>query len=339
MYTLMFCAAIVADFMVAEAAPVQGLRRIAVMSDDSSLWKDGVVPYYFDGTFPSETKELVHEVVKYFEAHTCVKFKEVDSNASGDKVKFFKGTGCNSSVGDAHNSQLEISLGENCDRKGIIMHEMMHTLGFYHEQSRPDRDQYVTIKEDLIKPMYMRSFNINKDAESYGTPYDYKSIMHLHSRAFTKEKGVITIETKDKSKQSMLGQRDGPSDLDLYGINRRYSCAAQSAALAKKLGLKGAEQGQGGQTSSKSTTGQSMTDDIVAKENIDTSLTDDSHASQNDMAMPKMNAAMPKMNEVMSGTGGMTADITQGRRKLQGGQSTRMKLLRRLAAASYKPQH
>jgi len=32
-----------------------------------------------------------------------------------------------------------------CLDKAIILHELIHALGFYHEQNRPDRDEFVEI--------------------------------------------------------------------------------------------------------------------------------------------------------------------------------------------------
>ena len=50
----------------------------------------------------------------------------------------------------------DISIGRHCDSKGVVMHEIMHALGFFHEQSRYDRDEYVKIHtNNIMDGMYL----------------------------------------------------------------------------------------------------------------------------------------------------------------------------------------
>ena len=53
-----------------------------------------------------------------------------------------------STIGNTGGEQ-EISLAAGCYRLKAA-HEILHALGRYHEQSRPDRNNYVIINEDNI---------------------------------------------------------------------------------------------------------------------------------------------------------------------------------------------
>lgn len=57
---------------------------------------------------------------------------------------------CFSSVGNRRVGKQRLSIGKNCDRIATIEHEFLHALGFWHEQSRADRDDYVKIMWDRI---------------------------------------------------------------------------------------------------------------------------------------------------------------------------------------------
>lgn len=57
---------------------------------------------------------------------------------------------CFSSVGNRRVGKQSLSIGTNCDRIATIEHEFLHALGFWHEQSRSDRDDYVKIMWDRI---------------------------------------------------------------------------------------------------------------------------------------------------------------------------------------------
>ena len=52
---------------------------------------------------------------------------------------------CWSEVGRQPSRAQDLSIGSNCDTVATVEHELMHALGFWHEQSRYDRDNYITI--------------------------------------------------------------------------------------------------------------------------------------------------------------------------------------------------
>lgn len=77
--------------------------------------------------------------------------------------RYFLSSRCYSSVG--RNFWIEggqtIGLSNGClNSPGTIMHEVLHSLGFWHEQSRPDRDQNVEIMwENIAKGSLKKQLN------------------------------------------------------------------------------------------------------------------------------------------------------------------------------------
>ena len=57
---------------------------------------------------------------------------------------------CNSNVGRSGGAQT-VSLDNGCVHVSIVIHELMHATGFFHEQARADRDDYVIINWDNVQ--------------------------------------------------------------------------------------------------------------------------------------------------------------------------------------------
>lgn len=86
---------------------------------------------------------------------------------------------------------------------GVVVHELMHSLGMAHEQCRGDRDDYVTIHFNQIQSGFDSEFESPPRSRSYGL-YDYHSVTHYHENAFAIDGGGPTIEPKSQRELDRL---------------------------------------------------------------------------------------------------------------------------------------
>ncbi|KAM4618121.1 embryonic protein UVS.2-like [Discoglossus pictus] len=118
--------------------------------------------------------------------------------------------------------------------RGTIQHELNHALGFYHEQSRSDRDNYVDIITANIIPSAIGNFD-KLVTNNLGLEYDYSSVMHYGRYAFSLTSNLATIVPKPNPSVP-IGQRYGLSNLDIAKINKLYDYGTCSSLLPNSTG-------------------------------------------------------------------------------------------------------
>uniref|UniRef100_A0A3Q3XE61 Metalloendopeptidase n=1 Tax=Mola mola TaxID=94237 RepID=A0A3Q3XE61_MOLML len=197
--------------------------RNSIIGDEYKWPK--TIPYYMEDDLEINAKGVILKAFEQYRLKTCIDFKLWTGEAN--YISIFKGSGCFSSVGNQHVGKQRLSIGTNCDRIATIEHEFLHALGFWHEQSRSDRDDYVKIMWDRISEGKEHNFNTYNDttSSSLGVPYDYGSMMHYSKNAF--RNGIEpTIITKIPAFSDVIGQRMEFSDSDLLKLNRLYNCSS-----------------------------------------------------------------------------------------------------------------
>ena len=152
-----------------------------------SLWTTGIVRYRISSSISQLAADLIREAMDHWENNTCLRF--LSMSQSGNYVEFVNSdTGCYSYIGMQGGRQVINLELPACNSVGTIVHEIGHAVGFWHEQSRPDRDNYVTINFDNIVDSKKTRYNFMKsnddEINSLGSVYDYGSIMHYHKNAF-----------------------------------------------------------------------------------------------------------------------------------------------------------
>lgn len=123
-----------------------------------------------------------------------------------------------------------ISLGSGCVHSGVIIHELGHAIGFFHEHTRPDRDNYIDIIYDNIIGGFEDQFYKVQPGQTntLGLGYDIQSIMHYSRRTFSRN-GLDTIRPVGQTVSFGNGNR--LSTLDIAKANKFYNCGEQKTCL------------------------------------------------------------------------------------------------------------
>uniref|UniRef100_A0AB38ZEH5 Metalloendopeptidase n=1 Tax=Oncocephalus sp. TaxID=2944721 RepID=A0AB38ZEH5_9HEMI len=197
--------------------------------DKKRRWPQGIVPYVFHNKYSLAERNRIEEAMKGIEAKTCVKFEPMAKVQGAEQtgyVMILPNEGCKSNLGYwATRGQSILSLNPLAclPKLGVIQHELLHVLGLKHEHARPDRDLYVDIVKENIQQSHMQNFWKADEVEftTYDIPYNYESVMHYKSDAFSKN-GKPTIVAKNGEGTAKMGQRKRAHDLDLQKINKMY---------------------------------------------------------------------------------------------------------------------
>lgn len=203
---------------------------VVIPEMNGNRWPKAEVPFMIAGNMPRENRDNIYRAMMDIEYYTPVRFIEDNNNQHFDHLYFTPSSGCASYVGRIGGEQT-VWLAPGC-YKGSTIHEILHALGFWHEQSRADRESYVHIAWENITEENKHNFQQHIwDGDDLGD-YNYGSIMHYGARAFSKN-GLDTIIPLDRN--ARIGQRAGLNEGDIAAVKTLYGDGGDNCALPKRL--------------------------------------------------------------------------------------------------------
>ncbi len=202
-----------------EGVARQGLAALPAWG----LWPDGVVPVFIDPALPNPAR--VHDAMTHWHMRTRIRFVTRSTEAAYVHIRPTADNVCNANIGRGGGLQF-VNLGPNCPT-GTVIHELGHTVGLWHEQSRADRDANVIVQWGNIQPGMEFNFQTYLEQGFGGQdvgPYDIGSIMHYDAWAFSRN-GAPTLTRRDGS--TFNANRAGLSGWDEAGISALYGPPAR----------------------------------------------------------------------------------------------------------------
>lgn len=135
--------------------------------------------------------------------------------------------GCLSYIGKVWaGGKQDLWLDQNCVYDTGVVHEFLHAAGFHHEHSRPDRDQYITVIMENVRPDYQFAVKVENNMKTF-RGFDFDSCMLYGPTSFAKAAGLKTMVPKNPNQKYVEPWERPPlSAGDIYEINTLYGCSS-----------------------------------------------------------------------------------------------------------------
>lgn len=221
------------DIILQKASRALGRR------DKEARWDNGIVPYRFSSSsdYTKLEKKIIEEGMDMITEKTggCVKFVEKKKSHS-NWINIRRGSGCSSLVGRSwYPGSQDVSLATDCIHHGTIVHELMHALGFFHEQSRKDRDDYIKINYENMQPGMENQFRKETNERYFYTKYDLDSVMQYGNYIFSAN-GKPVIEARNG--KTLIHPANKPdedilTDSDIKAVRSMYKCNGELPKTTK----------------------------------------------------------------------------------------------------------
>lgn len=193
-------------------------------------WPAGQVPFRFDANVAPVERSAALAAMAVIEGWAEVDFSPRTNNENA--FLHIQDDAVNSSTVGYTGGVVTIRIF-NWNVQGIVVHELLHALGFYHEHQRSDRDAHVRIVMGNVQTGQTDNFSREDGAGTAG-PYDFHSLMHYDGCAFSNccppgtscacPPGCETILAlpPNQALQGAMGQRAAMSALDVHGLRSLY---------------------------------------------------------------------------------------------------------------------
>ncbi|KAL6461611.1 hypothetical protein MHYP_G00297550 [Metynnis hypsauchen] len=175
------------------------------------------VPYQITNQYGPNEKRIIKDALRSFEKSTCIRF--VQRTQQKDYIRITSNRGCYSFVGRTGGEQILSLQVPVCLYKRVVQHELLHALGFHHEQCRSDRDKHIQILYQNILPGLKYSFD-KVFTNNLGTPYDYGSVMQYPRYAFSKNGKPTMVPIPNPNVK--IGLATEMSANDILRVNKLY---------------------------------------------------------------------------------------------------------------------